>query len=93
MFPVWTKHAALADGTHCHHRFQLRARGFDGQLNHLARDTDEQVALVLEIVEDRTFGDTGSLRGPSLYFEVRERGRPVDPRAWLAPRAGDILAR
>lgn len=40
-----------------------------------------------------TVGDTGSLRGPSLYFEVRERGRPVDPRAWMAPRPGDILPR
>jgi septal ring factor EnvC (AmiA/AmiB activator) len=40
-----------------------------------------------------TVGDTGSMRGPSLYFEVRERGRPVDPGAWLAPRSGDILAR
>ncbi|HEY7726034.1 MAG TPA: peptidoglycan DD-metalloendopeptidase family protein [Anaeromyxobacteraceae bacterium] len=40
-----------------------------------------------------TAGDTGSLRGPSLYFEVRERGRPVDPAAWLAPRSDDILRR
>jgi septal ring factor EnvC (AmiA/AmiB activator) len=40
-----------------------------------------------------TVGDTGSLRGPSLYFEVRERGRPVDPASWLAPRPGDILPR
>ncbi len=40
-----------------------------------------------------TVGDTGSLRGPSLYFEVREKGRPVDPRAWMAPRPGDILPR
>jgi len=40
-----------------------------------------------------TVGDTGSLRGPSVYFEVRERGRPVDPAAWLAPRPGDILNR
>jgi septal ring factor EnvC (AmiA/AmiB activator) len=40
-----------------------------------------------------TVGDTGSMRGPSLYFEVRERGRPVDPGAWLAPRSGDILPR
>jgi len=40
-----------------------------------------------------TVGDTGSLRGPSLYFEVRERGRPVDPRAWMVPRPGDILPR
>jgi len=32
-----------------------------------------------------TVGDTGSLKGPYLYFELREKGRPVDPRAWLRP--------
>jgi len=32
-----------------------------------------------------TVGDTGSLKGAYLYFEVRERGKPVDPAAWLAP--------
>jgi murein hydrolase activator len=31
-----------------------------------------------------TVGDSGSLKGPYLYFEIREKGRPVDPRAWLA---------
>jgi septal ring factor EnvC (AmiA/AmiB activator) len=40
-----------------------------------------------------TVGETGSLRGPSLYFEVRDHGRPVDPAAWLAPRPGDIVSR
>lgn len=30
-----------------------------------------------------TVGDTGSLRGTVLYFELRERGRPVDPADWL----------
>ena len=30
-----------------------------------------------------TAGDSGSLKGAYLYFEVRERGRPVDPRPWL----------
>jgi septal ring factor EnvC (AmiA/AmiB activator) len=34
-----------------------------------------------------TVGDTGSLRGPVLYFELRHRGAPVDPRDWLR-RAG-----
>ncbi len=32
-----------------------------------------------------TVGDTGSLKGSYLYFEIREKGRPVDPVAWLAP--------
>ncbi len=31
-------------------------------------------------------GDSGSLRGPYLYFEIREGGRPVDPAAWLRHR-------
>jgi len=32
-----------------------------------------------------TVGDSGSLKGAYLYFELREGGRPVDPRPWLAP--------
>jgi len=28
-------------------------------------------------------GETGSLRGPYLYFEIRDRGKPVDPAGWL----------
>jgi septal ring factor EnvC (AmiA/AmiB activator) len=31
-----------------------------------------------------TVGDSGSLKGPYLYFELREKGRPVDPLPWLA---------
>jgi septal ring factor EnvC (AmiA/AmiB activator) len=30
-----------------------------------------------------TVGDTGSLKGAYLYFELRERGKPVDPKGWL----------
>jgi septal ring factor EnvC (AmiA/AmiB activator) len=31
-------------------------------------------------------GDTGSLRGPHLYFELRVDGRPADPARWLRSR-------
>jgi len=30
-----------------------------------------------------TVGDTGSISGPKLYFEVRHHGKPVDPIQWL----------
>jgi septal ring factor EnvC (AmiA/AmiB activator) len=38
---------------------------------------DQKIALV---------GDSGSIRGPYLYFEIRRNGRPVDPEEWLKPR-------
>jgi septal ring factor EnvC (AmiA/AmiB activator) len=31
-------------------------------------------------------GDSGSLRGPYLYFEIRRDGRPIDPSGWLRAR-------
>jgi len=30
-----------------------------------------------------TTGETGSLSGPSFYFEVRQGGEPLDPMQWL----------
>ena len=30
-----------------------------------------------------TLGSTGSLKGPYLYFEVREGGKAVDPQKWV----------
>jgi len=29
-------------------------------------------------------GSSGSLKGPSLYFEIRHHGKPQDPMEWLA---------
>jgi murein DD-endopeptidase MepM/ murein hydrolase activator NlpD len=31
-------------------------------------------------------GDSGSLAGPRLYFEVRYQGKPQDPEQWLRHR-------
>jgi murein hydrolase activator len=33
-----------------------------------------------------TVGDSGSLGGPRLYFEVRYQGKPQDPEQWLRQR-------
>jgi septal ring factor EnvC (AmiA/AmiB activator) len=30
-----------------------------------------------------TVGDSGSLAGPALHFEVRHHGKPVDPMQWI----------
>jgi septal ring factor EnvC (AmiA/AmiB activator) len=30
-----------------------------------------------------TVGETGTLSGAGLYFEIRTAGKPVDPQAWL----------
>jgi septal ring factor EnvC (AmiA/AmiB activator) len=35
-----------------------------------------------------TVGETGSLAGPSLYFELRREGSPVDPEGWLLDGRG-----
>jgi len=32
-------------------------------------------------------GETGSLSGPSLYFEIRRGAEPLDPAEWLNLRA------
>ncbi len=40
--------------------------------------------VAMEGVVLATVGETGSLEGPRLYFEVREGGTPRDPLDWLA---------
>ena len=30
-----------------------------------------------------TAGDAGSVTGAGLYFEVRHRGKPMDPMEWI----------
>jgi septal ring factor EnvC (AmiA/AmiB activator) len=38
-------------------------------------------------------GDGAALGGEGIYFEIRERQRPVDPAGWLARSHDDIVAR
>ena len=39
--------------------------------------TDEVIALS---------GDSGSLSGESLYFELRKNGKPIKPNPWFAKK-------
>ncbi len=57
--------------------------GYHSVAAHLA-SVDTQVGdSVTPGVQIGTVGDTGSLRGTVLYFEIRYHGKPVDPREWL----------
>ncbi|HEX9903189.1 MAG TPA: peptidoglycan DD-metalloendopeptidase family protein, partial [Acidobacteriota bacterium] len=31
-------------------------------------------------------GDIGSLKGVTLYLEIRNKAKPLDPLKWLTPR-------
>ena len=49
---------------------------------------DEIIASTGKTVRSRQIigrsGDTGSLLGESLYFEMRHKGKPIEPTAWLS---------
>ena len=49
-------------------------------LNSVARRQDDQIQQG-SVVGD--VGETGSLNGPQLYFELRVGRKPVDPAEWL----------
>jgi septal ring factor EnvC (AmiA/AmiB activator) len=51
-----------------------------GYLDEVEVEAGEQVSAGQVIGR---VGDTGSLRGPGLYFELRDGGKAVDPTAWL----------
>jgi len=51
-----------------------------GYLDQVAARTDQYVRRG-EVIG--SVGETGSLSGPGLYFEIRLGGRPVDPRPWF----------
>lgn len=48
------------------------------------RDLKKQVGDPVEAREVvATVGDSGSLKGPSCYFEIREKGQALNPAGWL----------
>jgi len=58
-----------------------------GFLTIYAHASERLVAAGDRIVADQVIakgGDTGSLEGPRLYFEIWRNGKPEDPLAWLA---------
>ncbi|WP_163995333.1 murein hydrolase activator EnvC family protein [Pyxidicoccus caerfyrddinensis] len=61
--------------------------GFHTLMAHLATITPElgvgTTVAAGDVVGE--VGDTGSLKGAYLYFEVRRTGQAVDPAPWLAP--------
>jgi septal ring factor EnvC (AmiA/AmiB activator) len=49
--------------------------------------SDLKVQVGQEVEADRIIGlvgDSGSLEGPALYFEIRHHGKPVDPGPWFS---------
>jgi septal ring factor EnvC (AmiA/AmiB activator) len=54
-----------------------------GHLDTVAVRTGEWVDASIEV---GTVGETGSLIGPSLYFEIREGSDAVNPTQWLRRR-------
>lgn len=55
------------------------------RLSKILRDVDSLVEKgdIIALV-----GDTGLVKGPNLYFEVRQKGMPLNPLNWLAYKTG-----
>ena len=59
------------------------------QLNTVRDEIDVKVdTRILEGESIGSVGETGSLQGPRLYFELRKDGQPVDPEPWLLDPRG-----
>lgn len=79
VFAGWLKgygNLVIVDhGTNYH---SLYAHLANAQVN--VGDTLEEADVIGQV------GDTGSLKGAYLYFEIRRAGQAVDPLPWLKPR-------
>ncbi len=58
-----------------------------GQYHSVYAHLDELSVELGDVLEARTVvgttGESGSLEGPKLYFELRRQGQPVDPAQWF----------
>ncbi len=61
---------------HGDHTFTVS--GYASELLKKAGETVSQGEAVARV------GSAGSLKGPCLYFEIRQRGKPQDPMNWLS---------
>lgn len=57
--------------------------GFNTVYAHLAKITAGAGQKVEEGQVIGTLGDSGTWKGPALYFEIRHKGEAVDPLPWL----------
>jgi septal ring factor EnvC (AmiA/AmiB activator) len=58
-------------------------RGFNTIYAHLAKISVSEGQSVFEGQSLGTLGDSGTWKGPTLYFEIRQRGEAVNPLDWL----------
>lgn len=58
-------------------------------LDALEKAVGDEVAAGDEV---GTVGDTGSLKGAYLYFELRDGQKPLDPERWLSRRSPSLAA-
>ena len=63
-----------------HGRGNVTVSGYLDELETAAGDWVEENQTIGRV------GETGSISGPGLYFEIRHMNKPVDPLDWLAPR-------
>ncbi len=61
-------------------------KGFYSLYAHLSKTLVPVKGIVEKGQPIGKVGETGSLKGPILYFEVRYHGEPQDPLTWLARR-------
>ena len=76
LFAEWYKgYGNMVIINHGNHYYTVYAH-----LDELLKSKGDKVATG-EVIG--TAGDTGSVTGAGLYFEVRHRGKPMDPQEWI----------